>query len=239
VFTSNSDNAIFYYYSASPNTNPVWADVVQTQRTDFVAANTFIDLMNTLNDPRRPLYFTTDPNNNYSGGIPGKGNNYGSFSNFTDKVLAPDAPAPLLTYSEVEFILAEAIARGMNVGGTVEEHYNKGITASIVEWGGTEAEANSYIAQPAVNYATAPGDWKQKIGTQLYIALYNRGFDAWTAIRRLDYPQLQEPLNAVSDFPVRFTYPVDEQNINTANYNQAAEAIGGDEVTTKLFWDKY
>src|SRR3954451_21155818 len=46
VFTSNSDNAIFYYYSASPNTNPIWTDVVQTQRTDYVAAKTFINLMN-------------------------------------------------------------------------------------------------------------------------------------------------------------------------------------------------
>ncbi|TKK64426.1 SusD/RagB family nutrient-binding outer membrane lipoprotein [Ilyomonas limi] len=238
VFTSGSDNAMFYYYAASPNTNPVWADIVQSQRTDFVAANTFIDLLNSLNDPRRPLYFTKDPNSNYSGGIPGKGNSYGAFSHFTDKVIAPDAPAPLLTYSEVEFALAEAAARGMNVGGTAEEHYNKAITASIEEWGGTATEASNYIAQPDVNYATAPGDWRQKIGTQLYIALYNRGFEAWTAIRRLDYPELQEPLNAVSDFPVRFTYPVDEQNINTANYDQAAQAIGGDDVTTKLFWDK-
>ena len=239
AFTSNSDNALFYYYAASPNTNPVWADIVQSQRTDFVAANTFIDLMNSLNDPRRPLYFTKDPTGNYSGGIPGKGNSYGPFSHFTDKVLAPDAPAPLLTYSEVEFILAEAAARGMNVGGTIEEHYNKGITASIEEWGGTEADANNYIAQPNVNYATAPGDWKQKIGTQFYISLFNRGFDAWTVLRRLDYPKLQEPLQAVSEFPVRFTYPVDEQNINTVNYDQAAQAIGGDDVTTKLFWDKY
>jgi hypothetical protein len=239
AFTSSNDNALFYYYAASPNTNPVWGDIVQSQRTDFVAANTFIDLMNSLNDPRRPLYFTKDPNGNYSGGVPGKGNSYGTFSHFTDKVLAPDAPAPLLTYSEVEFILAEAAARGMNVGGTIEEHYNKGITASIEEWGGTAAEANTYIAQPKVNYATAPSDWKQKIGTQFYISLFNRGFDAWTVIRRLDYPQLQEPQQAVSDFPVRYTYPVDEQNINTVNYDQASQAIGGDDVTTKLFWDKF
>ncbi len=239
VFTSNDDNANFYYLSASPNTNPVWADVIQSQRTDFVPADTLVDIMNNLNDPRRPLYFTPDPNNAYSGGIPGKGNNYGAFSHFTQRVVAPDAPAPLLTYAEVEFALAEAKARGMNVSGTAAEHYNNGITASIEEWGGTEAQANTYITQSDVDYATAPGDWKQKIGTQLYIALYNRGFDAWVAIRRLDYPELPEPLSAVTNFPVRFTYPVDEQNINISNYNQASEAIGGDDVMTPLFWDKY
>ena len=47
------------------------------------------------------------------------------------------------------------------------------------------------------------------------------------------------PVNALSDYPVRFTYPIIEQNVNGSNYNAAAAAIGGDEVTTKLFWDKY
>jgi hypothetical protein len=47
------------------------------------------------------------------------------------------------------------------------------------------------------------------------------------------------PINALSDFPVRFTYPILEQNINSSNYDAASTAIGGDRVTTKLFWDKY
>ena len=72
-----------------------------------------------------------------------------------------------------------------------------------------------------------------------YIALYNRGFDAWNSIRRLDYPALPPPVNALSQFPVRFTYPVLEQNVNTSNYEQASAAVGGDAVTTKLFWDKH
>jgi hypothetical protein len=127
----------------------------------------------------------------------------------------------------------------MNVGGTAEEHYDNAVTASIEEWGGTAAEAAAYLAQPNVNYATAPGTFKQKIATQEYIALYNRGFDAWILVRRLDYPTLATPVNALSGFPVRYTYPILEQNINTSNYNVAAAAIGGDAVTTKLFWDKF
>jgi len=50
---------------------------------------------------------------------------------------------------------------------------------------------------------------------------------------------LPEPTHALSGFPVRFTYPILEQNINTSNYNAGASAIGGDVVETKLFWDKF
>jgi hypothetical protein len=185
------------------------------------------------------LYFTEDPHNEYSGGIPGSGNNFSSFSHVTDAQTEPDAPFVLLDYAQVAFNLAEAAARGMDVGGTAEEYYNKAITASILSWGGTVSDAETYLAQPDVNYATAPGTWKEKIATQEYIRLYNRGFDAWTLIRRLDYPEMAVPVNALSDFPVRFTYPILEQNINTSNYNAASAAIGGDDVTTKLFWDLY
>jgi hypothetical protein len=44
---------------------------------------------------------------------------------------------------------------------------------------------------------------------------------------------------AYNEIPVRFTYPVREQTINGANYASAATAVGGDELTTKLFWDKF
>lgn len=133
--------------------------------------------------------------------------------------------------------MAEAVERGYNVGGTAMEHYNNAITASILYWGGTSTMATTYLAMPSVAYATATGDWRQKMGSQKWIALYNRGWDSWIEVRRLDYPALVAPASAVSDFPVRITYPVNEQNLNTANYNTAASSIGGDMVTTKLFWD--
>lgn len=239
AFKSNDDNAVFVFLTAPPNTNPVWVNLVQSGRDDYVPASTIVDMMEDLNDPRLPIYFTKDKFGNYSGGTPGDGNTFANFSHVSDEQQLPEAPYVILDYAQVEFTLAEAVARGMNVGGTVEEHYNAGITASIESWGGTAAEANTYIAQPAVAWATAEGDYKEKIARQEYIALYNRGFDAWTLIRRLDYPELPEPAQAQSDFPVRFTYPILEQNINTSNYNAAATSIGGDVVTTKLFWDVY
>lgn len=239
VFTSNADNANFSYLSAPPNTNPVWTSLVQSGRKDYVGAVTLVDKLKALNDPRLPLFFTTDFAGGYSGGGIGDNNNYTTFSKPADALTAPDFPYVFLGYDEVEFILAEAVERGYNVGGTAMEHYNNGVTASIQMWGGTTSQATAYLAQPSVAYSTAAGDYKQKIGTQKWLALYNRGWDAWTEVRRLDYPVLPDPINALSGFPVRLTYPTGEQNLNTANYNTAASSIGGDVVETKLFWDKF
>jgi hypothetical protein len=239
VFTSNEENAAFPYLSTPPNANPIWVNLVQSNRNDFVAANTLVNPMNTLNDPRRKYYFTEDPNGNYSGGIYGSGNTFGNFSHVSETITEPNFPGALMNYAEVEFLLAEAVERGFNVGGTAAGHYAAGIRASIEYWGGTVPEANTYLAQPSVAYATATGTWKQKIGTQEWIALFLRGFDAWTVWRRLDYPQLPKPASAITDIPVRYTYPSNEQNLNQTNYEFASTAIGGDKVTTKLFWDKF
>jgi hypothetical protein len=238
VFTSNADNANFQFALNPPNTNPVWVDLVQSGRLDFVAAKTIIDDLKNTNDPRKSLYFTKDANGDYSGGNLGTKNSYGAFSKPSVALTAPNFPGLLLDYAETEFNMAEAVERGYNVGGTAAAHYANGITASITYWGGTTTDAATYLSQSTVAYATAAGNYKQKIGYQKWVALYNRGWDAWIENRRLDFPKLPKPAAPVSDFPVRFTYPVTEQNVNTVNYNDASNKIGGDEVTTKLFFDK-
>jgi hypothetical protein len=238
VFQSNSDNAIFQYLESPPNTNPIWVDLVQSGRKDYVAANTIVDVMNDLEDPRRPYYFTLSESEDYKGGIYGASNEYVVYSKPAEAITEPDFEAILMDYAEVEFLLAEAAERGFTVEGSAEEHYNNAVTASITYWGGSEEDAQVYLSNPEVNYATAEGDWREKIGTQKWLALYNRGFDAWTEWRRLGYPDLLPPADLPDDaIPVRFTYPVQEQNLNKANYEAAASAIGGDVTTTRLFWD--
>jgi hypothetical protein len=234
VFASNDDNALFRYLVTPPNVNPIWTNLVQSGRNDFVAANTIIDTMYAHEDPRRPFYFS-DVNGEYIGGIYGAGNSFSNYSHPSDKVEAPDFPAIIMDYSEVEFLLSEGAARGMNVGGTAEEHYNNGVTASIEFWGGTPADATEYLSLPINKFDAV--NWKRSIGVQAWINYYTRGFDAWIEQRRLDYPQLVAPPSAKTPFPVRYTYPTTEENLNNANYTAAATAIGGDAVTTKLFWD--
>ena len=242
VFTSNDDNARFPYLSSPPNNNPLSGNLnpAFSSRQDYVVASTITDKLNALNDPRRPFYFTT-VNGEYKGGNYGFANAFGDFSHTSDKTIAADFEALLLDYSEVEFLLAEAVERGFTVGGTAEEHYNKAIEASILYWGGTAGNVTTYLNQPSVKYTTAPGTYKEKIGLQKWIALYNRGIDAWTEWRKFDYPILVPPsggtVPAGLSIPVRIIYPINEQTLNGTNRQAAADAMGGDVATTKLFWD--
>lgn len=244
VFTSSADNAYFKYLSSAPNINPIHNNLVLSGRSDFVAAATIIDMMNTLNDPRRPLYFLKVPaTGTYIGGGIGLTSDFDSHSHVSPQIEAATAPGVILDYAEVEFLLAEAAARNFAVGGTIKEHYDAGIIASIVNWGGTNADASTYLLQPTVDYntvianSTATTPWKEAIGNQKWIALFNRGLEAWTSIRLLDYPILAIPDGAKSGFPNRYTYPVLEQTLNPTNWKAASGAIGGDLPETKLFWD--
>jgi len=245
VFTANADNALLTYM-ASPtgNTNPIWQALVNSGRHDNCPTNIMMDTMKKWNDPRIPLYFTKDLGGSglYLGGVPGAGNSYFSLSTFSDAWSSPTRPSDLLDYAEAEFLQAEAIERGFAVGGTAEQHYNSGVTAAIQYWGGSAGDATTYLAQPSVAYLTANGDYKQKIGFQKWIALADRGWDAWTEIRRLKQPNLDlinPPVGASGAMPVRFYYPTTEQSSNPVNWAAAVKAMSGgatDVVTTKLFW---
>lgn len=239
-FASASDNAVFKFLTTTPYTNPLWEDLVQSNRQDFIACKTFMDVLNNLHDPRKSQFFKASKAGEWIGGIAGTvPQDFESFASASEKLKTKDLPALVIDYVEMEFYRAEAAERGYTVSGTAEQHYNNAITASIIYWGGSTADAAAYLAQPEVAYATAQGDWKQKIGTQKWIALYNRGVEGWTEIRRLDYPTLPAPTAALSGFPNRYKYPAIEQQLNPANYKAAAAAIGGDKVETKLFWDKF
>lgn len=237
AFTSNADNAEFVYMNATPNTNPLYVDLTLSGRQDFIGTTIITDYMNPLNDPRLAAYFTFAPNTTeYLGGVCGASNPYSGYSHVGDAITTdPAFPCLILSYVEVEFYLAEAAARGFT-NGLPETHYNAGITASFDYWNVEGADA--YIASAGVAYDAA-GSWKKQIATQAWIAFYNNGYLGWTEWRRLDYPTLPLAADAtISGIPTRFTYPVFEQTLNGTNYSEAASAIGGDLLTTKLFFDK-
>ncbi len=234
VFTSASDNALFAYQGNTPNTNPLYEDLVLSGRKDFVPANTIMDLMDTLNDPRMDAYFQNKIDGEWVPGIYGASNAYSNTSHINDAIQVADFPGILMTYSEVEFYIAEAAARGYSVGQTAEEAYNTAITAAFDFWG--VAGAADYIA--TVPYSQ--DNWKESIGNQAYIAFYTRGLVEYNEYRRLDYPVMNVAPGAATGGPVptRFTYPINEQTLNANSYSEAAQAIGGDDLLTKLFWDK-
>lgn len=241
AFTSNADNAVLNYLNSPPNTNPMWVDLVQSGRLDFIVAKPFVDQMNALNDPRRTVYFDDNVSTGYVGAVYGLNSSYSEFSHIGPMFYESTLAHVLLDYSNVEFMMAEAAARGIAGFTNPASHYEAAITASFDYY--EVSGAATYLLQPSVAYATATGTWQQKIGTQKWIALYNQGFNAWTEFRRLDYPALVAPPTAddAADgvVPRRFTFPIEEQTLNGANYTAAASAIGGDKMATKLFWDKF
>lgn len=243
VMTSNSDDANLNYLGAQPNANPLFADLVASGRKDFVIANTFVNKLNILSDPRRAKYFTFAPGTtNYIGGIYGSSNSYTNFSTVNNTLLEPTFPGTILTYSEQEFLLAEAAARGVAAAGVAVTHYNNGITASMDSWGVATADATAYLLANPYN-GTSTAAWKKSIGEQAWIALYNRGFEAWNSWRRLDFPVLVAPattFNDITSVPTRFNYPASEATVNATNVTAAAATVtGGDKLTSKIFWDKF
>lgn len=248
AFTSNEDNAKIAYQINVPNTNPVYVDLVFSGRHDFVPAKPFVDALVENNDPRTKVYFAQnlkDATGNplpYKGGVVGVKNSFGKFTQIGELIQLPDFKGTYLDYAEVEFLLAEAIERGVAVSGDAATHYTNAIKASMKDWGIAQGDIENYLAQPTVAYSSAAGTWQQRIGEQAWYALFNRGFEGWTSARRLNFPALLPPSNADASaegqIPSRMNYPIREQTLNTINYNAAAASIGGDKLATKLFWDK-
>ena len=244
VILTNADNATFEYASAAPNYNPLYENLVASNRTDFVPTNTFVDALAANSDPRAAVYYTEAAGTGtYIGGVYGGINsNFPTLSQIGTKFKTPDLKGQLMEAMEVNFYLAEAAARGFNVGNTAEYYYNQGITQSFEFWGLSSTQLTAYLGQSNVAYATAPGDFKQKIGMQVWYSFYNRPFEAWNSYRRLDYPQLVAPSNAAAaadgQVPKRLFYPINERTVNTDSYQAAVQAIGGaDRFRVHVFWD--
>ncbi|WP_438424910.1 SusD/RagB family nutrient-binding outer membrane lipoprotein [Aquimarina macrocephali] len=236
VFTANADNASLEYETTTPNTNPIWETLVNSGREDYVVAEAIVDIMQPINDPRQSGYFDNNLTP-YVGGILGNLNVFDNFTHIGTAFHQPDLEGLLFDYAEVEFLLAEAAERSL-VGSPAdaENHYNNAITASITYWGGSSGDATTYLGQASVAYTTATGNYRQKIGTQQWIAFYNRGFEGWSSYRRLGFPNLNDSSEG-NPVPRRIKYPIREYNTNGTNVTNAASNIGGDELSTKIFWD--
>ena len=249
VINSNNDNAIVKYFNTANNQSPIYLALINNDQ--YVPTKLFVDELNSKSDPRADKYFdpTSKIGGNYLGAVYASSGSFDDYSHFSTTFNDPTLPGVIFDYAETCFLLADAANKGYSVGGSTEDWYNNGITASMQSWGMTSTEITTYLAQPSVAFSTATGingesiNAKEKIAYQLWLSYGNRGFEAWTEFRRLDYPRLQAPSNAElqaqNKVPVRLFYSRREQNLNTANYTSASNNIGGDLITTKLFWDKF
>lgn len=243
---SNNDEIFQFVYTSSPYNNPQHEHFVS--RNDYRISKTIVDKLKTLNDPRLPIYADLPKNTfvfDYTGGANGLSNGDANSQGF-DNISLPGtyfisatAPAVIYSYAEVLFNLAEAIERGY-INGNANDFYEKAIKASFAQFGITDSNIiTTYLTQPSVQYNKV--NWKKSIGEQKWIALFGQGPDAFTEWRRLDFPQLTAgPANVLNDnIPVRLFYPDTEQSLNKKNRETAVERLGGDLLTSKLWFDKY
>lgn len=158
--------------------------------------------------------------------------------------------AMLISYSEVQFILAEARERGFITTGTAEEYYINGIEGSFDYYESrltigsfTDIAAiiqpeDTYFVQEDVAYNGSQEERLEKIGTQKWLSLFFNGMEAWYDWRRTGYPEITPgPAAFIPTVPVRFIYPTDVQALNAENYQAAISIQGPDQITTRVWWD--
>ncbi len=159
----------------------------------------------------------------------------------------------IMSYSELQFILAEASERDWINSGEAATYYENGIRASYDYYtqratagGWSEIAArmlatdlDAYLAQAGVIYQGTSEERLDKLYLQKWISLFYTGFEGWSDWRRTGMPAVIPGPDAVNDgqVPVRFQYPNSVKSTNEENYNAAVQRMGPDNINTKLWWD--
>lgn len=138
------------------------------------------------------------------------------------KAAGPLLKARLMSAAEVHFIIAEAKAVKGWTNANAEQEYNAAIRASFDAWGISD-KYDSYMQQPGVAF----NNTQKQIIIQKWIANWSVATEAWFDFRRTGYPQIHGVQNqtVAPEVPVRFYYPKDEQNLNSANEEAAAARL--------------
>ncbi|RZL50115.1 MAG: SusD/RagB family nutrient-binding outer membrane lipoprotein [Pedobacter sp.] len=160
----------------------------------------------------------------------------------------------IMNVAEVDFILAEAAAKGY-INGTGETYYYKGIADAINYWipslyaNGNDAAVRSYALAGDFDWdnsfpldnATANSQSKmQLIHLQKYYALFLVDFQQWFEYRRTGHPFIPKGAGLINGgrMPARLFYPVLTQSANPTNYRNAVATQGADDINTLVWWQK-
>ncbi|TCC95502.1 SusD/RagB family nutrient-binding outer membrane lipoprotein [Pedobacter hiemivivus] len=158
----------------------------------------------------------------------------------------------IMNCAEVNFILAEAAAKGWIVG-SAETYYNKGIYYGINYWlpkwatGVTDAKFTSYITGADIDWdnnmaldAPAGRSKMEFIQLQKYYAMFLVDMQQWFEYRRTGHPILPKGSGLANGevMPARLQYPVISQSANPSGYKNAVAAQGPDEISTQMWWQK-
>ncbi|HEA30469.1 MAG TPA: SusD/RagB family nutrient-binding outer membrane lipoprotein [Leeuwenhoekiella sp.] len=252
LIESNDQSAVVPYLSAAPNQFPFFTAALGAYG-EHRMTKTVDSVLKLWNDPRISIIYkptqmsVTNANPEFKGLLNGQNRETISENdiNLNDISLfgsiyrdQPDGVnGQYMQYAEVQFALAEATARGY-ITGNAQTYYQNGITANF-NYYGAEAPAD-YFDQKAVALTGDQESDLVKILTQKWLSLITNGHEAWFNIRRTGIPNLKPGPDNLNDgrYPVRYLYPESEQATNSANYQEAVERMGGDDINSKVWWDE-
>ncbi len=257
IFTGNADNATFDYRSTPPDQFPVH-NLNPGYFNEFRASKGLLELMVEYEDERlnvfyRPTPATEDSPNPQFAGIPNglpddEALAYNGGLEFQSRIGRPfyeDALTPqglqiakgvVMTYSELQFLLAEAAEQGF-ITGDAATFYRNGIKASFEYYG---LNPDKYLSSGLAIYSGSSEDRLKLIGFQKWISLYMQGLEAWFDWRRTRNPELlpAESNQNNNQIPMRFLYPRIEQSLNARSYQEAIARQGTDDLNTRMWYLK-
>ena len=189
-------------------------------------------------------------------GATGTGNNIAPIGKYsrprTSVYLDRDGINMILTYTEIEYLLAEAKERGWSVGATTAaQHYANGLSAAMSslarfnEGAAVDAgDITAYVASHPLDESSSTAAIAQ-INTQYWAATgsFFEMIENWTNWRRSGYPVLT-PVNYPGNFtngtiPRKVPYESNEPSNNPVNYADALSRENGvDDFTSRVYWDK-
>lgn len=146
IFNGNGDNAALAYLGSAPNNNPINEN--RKTRDDHRVSAHFINLLITKYGDYRVMVFANPstgldefvglPNGLTSADAAAfNGNGLANTSKMGDYFVQATAPGQLMSYAELQFILAEAAVKGYIPGGLAQAklYYDGGVTASFNQYG--------------------------------------------------------------------------------------------------------
>lgn len=273
VFSSNGDNAELKYLADVPaNQWPLYSARVGSF-DEFRVSKTLSDRLTALNDPRLAVFGRPSqksvaagmpkiegiPNGlgdvaalNYNGGPQGVSRVGYSYACLVCNDGGQTAPQPnvarglIMTYAELQFILAEAAEKGMiTSASTPEDYYLRGIQANFnfysgmvpTQYGINVTPSASYYTQTGVAYAGTQAEKLEKIALQKWVALFFNGLEAWFDWRRTGMPAIIPGADNLNNnkVPLRYIYPLSEQSLNGKNRTEAVTRQGADDLNTAIW----
>lgn len=247
-FSSAENFTVTGYQSNPENANPiannfmnastiVIADGIVTAMKSFLESNEDV-----LADPRANIWFTkiggkviTPPTSKANTDVTLNGTLYSKPLYLQNRT----SPLPLLTYTELKFIEAEAQLR---LGDKAKAYtaYDAAVRSAMAQSAVfnsaaalTAAQINAYLARPKVLMGVDKLTLKDII-TQKYIFLFVfQSQEAYNDVRRTGLITLNDPDGTAKRFP----YPVDEISRN-ANAPQVSDQNTVYQDNARLFWAK-